>query len=78
MDGNETFESDKGRIAKLCRECQLYDVLNHRHGQSTNTSTYIKGTKQIYFIFCSLNILMPLQQCGITGFCELTTNDHME
>lgn len=76
MDRNESFESAKGGIAKLCREYHLYDLLTHRHDQSTNTSTCIKGTKQIYFIFCSTNILITLQQYSMTGFYELTTSDH--
>ena len=76
MDGNETLKSAKGVIAKQCQEYQLYDPLNHRHGKLTNTSTYIRGTKQINFLFCFLSILMTLQQCGMTSFYKLTTNDH--
>ena len=76
MDRNEWFKSAKGGIAKLCRKFHLYDLPTHCHDQFTNTSTYMHSTKQIYFIFYSIKILMTLQQCGMTGFFELTTTDH--
>ena len=31
MDGNEPFLNDSGGIARICRECKLFDPLNHRH-----------------------------------------------
>ena len=31
LDGNNTFTSGKERIAKLCKDCKLYDSLDHRH-----------------------------------------------
>ena len=45
MDGNEAFVSSKGGISRLCKSCQLYDLLTHRHDLPTNISAYIRGTK---------------------------------
>ena len=75
MDRNESFEIAKGGIAKLCKSCQLYDPLTHRHDKFIDTRNYIRRTKQFFFP-CSMNIIIKLQKCGITGFCELTTTDH--
>ena len=32
IEGNESFISSKGRMAKLCREFKLYDPLQKNHG----------------------------------------------
>ena len=76
IDGNESFVNTKGGIAKLCKACQLYDPLTCRHELPNNISTYIRGTKQIDYIFVSVNILKSLIQCGMKAFNELTTTDH--
>ena len=76
MDGNEPFVNAKGEIAKLCKACQLYDPFNYRHNLPNNISIYIRGTKQIYFILVSYNILKKLIQCGMIAINELTTTDH--
>ena len=76
MDGNISILRAKGGIARLCKSCQLYDPLTHRHDLPTNISTYIRGTKQTDYILCSINVLTILIQCGITVFGELTTTDH--
>ena len=72
----ESFINSKGGIAKLCKACQLYDPLTYRHDLPNNISTYIRGTKQIYYISVSVNILKALIQCGMTAFNVLTTTDH--
>ena len=60
MDGNESFVNADGGIAKLCKVCQLYDLLTYRYDLPTNISTYIRGTKQIDYILVSSNILKAL------------------
>ena len=40
MDGNEDFTSSKGGIAKLCRECKLYDVFGQRFKNSKLPNNY--------------------------------------
>ena len=75
MDGNDSFVNTKGGISKLCKVCQLYDPLTYLHDLPTNISTYIKGTKQTYYILVSFNILKELIQCGMTAFNGLTTPD---
>ena len=57
MDSNENFQSHKGGIAKLCKTCSLFDPLSRRHDDEMDTRSYIRGTKQIDFVFCSFNIL---------------------
>ena len=76
MDGNESFVNADGGIAKLCKVCQLYDLLTYRYDLPTNISTYIRGTKEMDYILVSLNILKALIQCGMTAFNGLTTTDH--
>ena len=76
VDDNEVFVSSKGGIARLCKACQLYDPLTHRHNLPTKISTYIRGANQIYYILVSINILKEITQYGMTAFGELTTTDH--
>ena len=76
VDGNESFVSSKGGMTRLCKVCKLYDLLNHCHNLPTNSSTYIRETKQIDYILVSINILKETTQCGMTTFSEITTTDH--
>ena len=57
MNSNEHFQSNKGGIAKLCKTCFLSDYLPRPHDDEMDTRSYIRGTKQIDFVFCSFNIL---------------------
>ena len=75
MDGNEEFSSSKGGIAKLCRECKLYDVFSQRFKNTKLPNTHIKGSKRIDYILYSFNILKAIHQSGMTAFGELVTLD---
>ena len=76
MDGNEEFFSSKGGIAKLCRECKLYDVFSQRFKNNKLPNTHIKGSKRIDYILCSFNILKSINRSGMTAFGDLATSDH--
>ena len=76
MDGNEEFSSSKGGIAKLCRECKLYDVFSQRFKNSKLPNTHIKGSKRIDYKLCSFNILKAINRSGMSAFVELVTSDH--
>ena len=76
MDGNEPLVNDKGGITRICRECKLYNPLDHRHGDIGNTKSYIRGSNKIDFILCTYNLLKMMIACGMTAFNEVTTTDH--
>ena len=76
IDGNEAFTNAKGGIAKLCKECKLYDPFSHRHNEQQNSKSYIRGSDKIDFIFCSYNILKAVTSCGMNAFNEITVPDH--
>ena len=76
MDGNEPFLNASGGIARICRECQLFDPLNHRHGSKYDSKSFLKGSDRIDFFLCSLKILTTILGCGMTGFNNITTSDH--
>ena len=76
MDGNEPFLNDSGGIAIICRECKLFDLLNHRHGSKCDSKSFLKGSDRIDFFLCSLKILTTILRCGMTGFNDITTSDH--
>ena len=42
MDGNEPFLNASGGIAKICRECRLFDPLNHRYGSECDSKSFLK------------------------------------
>ena len=76
MDGNEPLVNDKGGISRIYRECNLYNPLDHRHGDIGNTKLYIRGSNEIDLILCTYNLLKMMIACGITAFYEVTTTDH--
>ena len=42
MDGNEPFLNASGGIARICRECRLFDPLNHRYGSECDSKSFLK------------------------------------
>ena len=76
MDGKEEFTSSKGGIAKICRECKIYDVFSQRFKNNKLSNTHIKWSKRIDYILCSFNILKSINSTGMTAFGELVPSDH--
>ena len=76
MNGNESLVNDKGGIARISRECKLYDSLDHRHGDIGNKKSYIRGSNKIGFILCTYNLLKMMIPCEMTAFNEVATIDH--
>ena len=76
MDGNEPFTNASGGIARICRECKLFDPLQFRHGSECDSKSFLKRSNRIDFFLCSLNILRTILRCGMTGFNDITTSDH--
>ena len=76
MDGNEPFKNASGGISRICRECKLFDPLNHRYGSESDSKSFLKESNRIDFFLCSLNILTTVLRCGMTGFNDITTSDH--
>ena len=76
MDGNELFINASGGIARICRECKLFDPLSHRHGSECDSKSFLKGSNRIDFFLCSLNMLTTILRCGMTRFNDITTSDH--
>ena len=76
ISGNGMFSNASGSIAKLYRECKLFDPFDHKYGNYSNTKSHLCGFQKIDFILCSFNILTTVIKCGMTGFNEITTSDH--
>ena len=76
MDGNEVFESSKGGIDKLCRNCKLHDVLCHTHGHHDLSNSSSRCSKRIGFILYSFNLLKLICSCGMTEFESITISDY--
>ena len=76
LDSNEAFTSGKSGIAKLCKDCKLYDPLEHRHRSIGLNITYQRGSTQMCFIFCTFNTLISLTRSGMTAFGDIITSDH--
>ena len=76
MNGNEIFQYHKYGIAKLCRVCSLFDLLDHRHGDKMETKSHIWGTMQKYFILYPFNILQIIKYYGMIGLKCFTSTDH--
>ena len=76
IDGNETFSSASGGIAKPCKACKLFDPLYQNHGESIEGPSHINGSERIDFIFITDKLLSFIKACGPTAFNELTTSNH--
>ena len=76
IDGNETFSSSSGGIAKVCKACRLFDPMHQKHGESIEGPSHINGSERIDFIFITSKILPFIKACGSTAFNEITTSDH--
>ena len=76
FDGNEPFTQEKGDIASLCRECQLYYPLHYLHGEKFEEKSYIRGKLRIDFIFYTQKIMQTIKDGGMTVFNDNTYSDH--
>ena len=76
IDGNEPFFNSSGDIAIICRECKLFDALDHKHCNECDSSSFLRGSERIEFSLCSLAILTTVLRCGMAGFNEVTTSYH--
>ena len=76
IDGNETFSSSSGGIAKVCKACKLFDPLYQTYDESIEGPSHINGSKRIYFIFVTAKLLPFMKAYGSTAFNELITSDH--
>ena len=74
MDGNEVFESTKGEISKLCRNCKLHGILGHNHGYHDLLNSYSRGCKRVDFILCLFNLLKSINSCNMKKFGVITVN----
>ena len=72
LDGNEPFFNSSGGIIRICRECTLFDPLDHKHGNACDSKSFLRGSDRIDFILCSLAILTTVMRCGMTGFNDVT------
>ena len=76
IDGNEPITNASGGIAKICRECKIFDPLDHKYGHTSDSKLYLRGFHRINFMFCSLVILTTVLRCDMTRFNDVITSDH--
>ena len=44
INGNESFINTIGGIVKTCRDYEVYDPFENRHGNTTNAKSYLRGS----------------------------------
>ena len=76
MNANDPFLSASGGIAQICKECNLYDLLNQYHVGKIEGPSHITGKDRIDFIFVTKKILPFIEACGATAFYEHTSSNH--
>ena len=76
MDRNEPFINASGGIAKICRDCKLFDPLDHKHENTCDSKLFLGGSDRIDFLLYSMYILTIILRCGMSGFNDITTFDH--
>ena len=74
--GNEPFINESWDIARICRECKLFDLLDHKYGNAYNSKSFLRVFDIIDFLLCPLAILTTILRCGMTRFNDITTSDH--
>ena len=74
MDGNEPFINASGDIGKICKECKLFDLLEHKHSNTCDSKSLLKGSDRIDFLLYSMDILPTILRCGMTRFNDITTS----
>ena len=52
IDSSDQFTNVTAGLAKLCRECKLFDLLDHIHGTTSHVKSYLRIFQKSDFIFC--------------------------
>lgn len=60
----------------MCKECKLYDSLEHCHRGIGVNRTYQRGSTQMYFFFLHFQYPNIVNKSGMTAFGDITTSDH--
>ena len=76
IDGNEPFINVSEGISRICRECKLFDQLDHKHENASDLKSVLRGSDRIDFLLCLLAILITILRYGMTGLNDITTSDH--
>ena len=76
MDWNEPFINASGGIPKICRDCKIFDPLDHKHGNICDFKSFLRDSDTIDFLLCSMDILTTILRYGMTGFNDIITSDH--
>lgn len=76
IDGKEPFTSAKGRITRLCHECNSFGQLHPRDRELIEDPTYVRDSKRTFFILVTHDLLNFIQSGGSTTVNEYTISDH--
>ena len=76
INSNETITLSSGGIAKVFRECRLFDPLHQQHGETIEGPSHINRSERIDFIFVTAKLLPFIKTSKSTGFNKLTNLDH--
>ena len=66
MIDSNTDINDK-QLHKIIQSANLYDILSAKHGIHC-LHTYLRGTRQIDFMFGTQRLITATQKCGILAF----------
>ena len=73
MDANTSILD--GKLQKIIRSAQLYDLLAARHGVNSS-NTYVRGTQTIDCIFGTAKVHKSLRHAGMLPFNHGVVSDH--
>jgi hypothetical protein len=74
-DANEGMDDQTGAIQQLLRETTLLDTFTHIANKQCDIPTYTRGSKRIYFIMTSQNLLPYVKKTGYLAFYEANDSD---
>jgi hypothetical protein len=70
-------KADAQLMARIAGSHDLFDVHQQRLGDTSNASTYIRGTKKLDYVLTSIELCTTVRSCGINIFNKLLQSDHL-
>jgi hypothetical protein len=75
MDANNT--SNRTDVVKdFCKSCNLVDIYEERHGDTSQFPTHEHGSVKIDFLLGSKNVMEYVEKVGYIRFHEAFDSDH--
>jgi hypothetical protein len=76
LDANEQMGKEEDGIQHLTTTCNLTDIHAHQCPNISNMATYATGSKRIYFMLISKNLVDIVTGAGFLPFFQGIESDH--